>query len=100
MSGVGIAVLATRSVRWAFVSTPCVGAESKIEAMASTRRPPSRKGPDPAAGVLRRFIEAIESGELMDTTPQDVVVVRRLQGALNALESVSGDARRESKPAG
>jgi len=50
--------------------------------------------------VLRRFIEAIESGELMDTTPQDVVVVRRLQGALNALESVPGDPRRESKPAG
>jgi len=71
-----------------------------MEAMASTRRPPSRKGPDPAAGVLRRFIEAIESGELMDTTPQDVVVVRRLQGALNALESVPGDPRRESKPAG
>jgi hypothetical protein len=48
--------------------------------------------------VLRRFIEAIESGELMDSTPQDVVVVRRLQGALQALESGRGDPRRKSKP--
>ena len=37
------------------------------------------------AEVLRRFIEAIESGELMESTPQDVAVVRRLQGALGAL---------------
>ena len=68
--------------------------------MSSTRRPSSRHGSDPAAGVLRRFIEAIESGELMDTTPQDAMVVRRLQGALNALESVSAHPRRESTPAG
>jgi hypothetical protein len=43
--------------------------------------------PDPAE-VLRRFIDAIESGELMDSSPQDVVVVRHLQGALTDLESV------------
>ena len=39
------------------------------------------------ADVLRRFIEAIESGELMETTPEDEAVVERLQGALTALES-------------
>jgi hypothetical protein len=38
--------------------------------------------------MLRRFIEAVESGELMANTPQDVAVVRRLQGALTALEAV------------
>lgn len=39
--------------------------------------------------MLRRFIEAVESGELMAKTPQDVAVVRRLQGALTALEAVA-----------
>jgi len=68
--------------------------------MASTRRPPSRKCVDPAAGVLKRFIEAIESGELMDVTPQDAAVVRRLQGTVSALESVPGRSRRDSEPAG
>jgi hypothetical protein len=48
------------------------------------------------AEVLRRFIDAIESGELMESTPQDVAVVRRLQGALSALESVTSGARTES----
>jgi hypothetical protein len=41
------------------------------------------------AEVLKRFIEAIESGELMDTSPQDEVVVKRLQQALTAMESIS-----------
>ena len=50
--------------------------------------------------MLRRFIEAIESGKLADTTPQDVVVVRTLQGALTSLEAVAGSAPRESEPAG
>ena len=71
-----------------------------MEVVASTRRPRSSRGVDPAASVLRRFIEAIESGELMDATPQDDVVVRRLQGALTALEGVSAEAPRQSEPAG
>jgi hypothetical protein len=50
----------------------------------------------PEAEVLRRFIEAIESGELMESAPQDVAVVRRLQGTLSALESVTAGAHRES----
>jgi hypothetical protein len=44
------------------------------------------------AEVLKRFIEAIESGELLDTTPQDAVVVRRLQEALRDLESIGSTA--------
>lgn len=68
--------------------------------MASARRSPSPKTIDEAAGMLRRFIEAIESGKLADTTPQDVVVVRTLQGALTSLEAVAGSAPRESEPAG
>lgn len=55
--------------------------------MASTYRSPSDQAVPEQAEVLRRFIEAIESGELLDTTPQDAAVVRRLQGALTALES-------------
>ena len=50
--------------------------------------------------MLRRFIEAVESGELAATTPQDVAVVRRLQGALTALEAVAGGRGRGSEPAG
>ena len=56
--------------------------------MASTDRPSADTTAPEEAEVLRRFIEAIESGELMDAAPQDAVVVRRLQGALTALESV------------
>ena len=51
--------------------------------MASARRPASRKTTEEAVGMLRRFLEAVESGELAATTPQDVAVVRRLQGALD-----------------
>lgn len=68
--------------------------------MAPARRSPSPETVDEAAGMLRRFIEAIESGKLADTTPQDVVVVRRLQGALTTLEGVAGSPARESEPAG
>jgi len=58
--------------------------------MASTRRPPSHATVQDAAGMLRRFIQAVEAGELAASTPQDVAVVRRLQGALTALEAVTG----------
>jgi|GEM_PF-4020869 len=57
----------------------------------SSHRPPSSIVPDEAE-VLKRFIEAIESGELLDTTPQDAVVVRRLQKALDQIESISSAA--------
>ena len=66
--------------------------------MASTDRTPADTTVLEEAVVLRRFIEAIESGELMDAAPQDAVVVRRLQGTLTALESVdagSGDSSRQ-----
>jgi hypothetical protein len=57
--------------------------------MARTERPPADAVAEEAE-VLRRFIGAIESGELMESIPQDAAVVRRLQGALTALESVPG----------
>jgi hypothetical protein len=71
-----------------------------MEVVVSARRPASRKTTQEAAGMLRRFIEAVESGELMANTPQDVAVVRRLQGALTALEAVAGRPGRGSKTAG
>jgi hypothetical protein len=43
-----------------------------------------------AAGVLRRFVEAVESGQLLARAPQDVAIVRHLHEALAALE-VAGD---------
>ena len=58
-----------------------------MDVMAPAYRSPSDQTVPEEAEVLRRFIEAIESGALMDTTPQDVVVVRRLQGELTALEA-------------
>lgn len=59
----------------------------------ASQHPSRSDAPAPEeAEVLKRFIEAIESGELMDTTPQDEVVVRRLQQALTAIESVTGAA--------
>jgi hypothetical protein len=63
-----------------------------MDAVAPTHRPASRAAAEDEAQVLRRFIEAIESGELIATTLQDVAVVRRLQGALTALEGVTGDS--------
>jgi hypothetical protein len=67
-----------------------------MDVMASQHRPPADTTVPEEAEVLRRFIEAIESGELMDTTPQDVVVVRHLQGALTALESTPRGSGRTS----
>jgi hypothetical protein len=61
-----------------------------MDAMASPHRPRSDTTAPDEAEVLRRFIEAIESGELMDTTPQDELVVRRLQKALTDLGVSSG----------
>jgi hypothetical protein len=58
----------------------------------SSHRPPSGSIVPEEAEVLKRFIEAIESGELLDTTPQDAVVVRRLQKALDEIESISSAA--------
>jgi len=66
--------------------------------MASALRPASKTTTQDAAGMLRRFIVAVESGELTASTPQDVAVVRRLQGALTALEAVDGGPGRESDP--
>jgi hypothetical protein len=68
-----------------------------MEAMASIDRLPADTTVLEEADVLRRFIEAIESGELMDTAPQDAVVVRRLQGALTALESVDAGSGGDSR---
>lgn len=65
--------------------------------MASIDRLPADTTVLEEADVLRRFIEAIESGELMDTAPQDAVVVRRLQGALTALESVDAGSGGDSR---
>jgi hypothetical protein len=58
-----------------------------MEIVPSSRRQASSKRTPEAAGMLRRFIEAVEFGELDATSPQDVDVVQRLQGALIALEA-------------
>ncbi len=65
--------------------------------MASAHRSPADTTVLEEADVLRRFIEAIESGELMDSAPQDAVVVRRLQGTLTALESVDAGPGDDSR---
>jgi hypothetical protein len=65
-----------------------------MDTMASASRSPSDQTVPEEAEVLRRFIEAIESGALLDTAPQDVAVVQRLQGELTALESAPRRARR------
>jgi len=62
--------------------------------MASASRYPFDQTAPEEADVLRRFIEAIESGALMDSAPQDAAVVRRLQGELSALESAPRGPRR------
>jgi hypothetical protein len=64
-----------------------------MNGMVSTKGSVSNATVPEEADVLRRFIEAIESGELMETTPQDEAVVERLQGALTALESNQSGAR-------
>ena len=51
---------------------------------------PTRQAVDEAADALRRILTAIEDGELEATNPQDVAVVRRLQGAVAALEEIAG----------
>jgi hypothetical protein len=60
--------------------------------MAAPHRPPSDSTAPDEAEVLKRFIDAIESGALMDTSPQDVVVVKRLHKALSDMESISTGA--------
>jgi hypothetical protein len=45
---------------------------------------------DEAADALRRILTAIENGELEVTTPQDIALVRRLEGAVSALEEATG----------
>lgn len=51
---------------------------------------PIRQAVDEAADALRRILTAIENGELEVTTPQDIALVRRLEGAVSALEEATG----------
>jgi hypothetical protein len=57
-------------------------------------RRPTRQAVDEATAALRRVLRAIENGELEVTTPQEVALVRRLEGALVGLEKVSGHRRK------
>lgn len=50
-------------------------------------------------GILRRSIRPSSRAGLQARRPQDVAVVRGLQGALTALEAVGADPYRESEPA-
>jgi hypothetical protein len=59
-------------------------------AVAPAQRPPSRSTVAEAAQALRRILASIEEGELSAATPQEVALVRRLQGAVVAMEAVSG----------
>jgi hypothetical protein len=55
----------------------------------SSRRPK----PDPAAEaalMLRAILGAVEKGEVQAANAQDVALLRRLQGALAALEPLTG----------
>ena len=65
-----------------------------MRGVSSARRTPSAANAEQAAGVLRRFMEAVESGELLARTPQDAVVVRRLHEALTALGTADGEPAR------
>lgn len=58
--------------------------------VATRPRPPTGEAVTEAAEALRRLLVAFEEGELTVTTPQEVALVRRLQGALTALEAVAG----------
>lgn len=68
-----------------------------MEVVASAHRPSSMKTAKEAAEMLRRVIEAVGAGELLASTPRDVALVRRLQGALTALEAVAGRPARGSE---
>jgi hypothetical protein len=58
--------------------------------VAPAPRPPSRATIADASVTLRRLLDAIERGELTASSGQGVALVRRLQGALTAMESVLG----------
>jgi hypothetical protein len=56
-----------------------------------------RPRPDPAADaalMLRAILGAVEKGEVQAANAQDVALVRRLQGALATLETLSGRSGR------
>jgi hypothetical protein len=56
-----------------------------------------RPKPDPAAEaalMLRSILGAVERGEVQAANAQDVALLRRLQGALAALETLSGRSGR------
>jgi len=42
-----------------------------------------------AAGLLRELLDEIKAGELEASTPREVALLRRLEGALIALEEAS-----------
>lgn len=50
---------------------------------------PSREVESEAAETIRAVLAAIEAGELTADTPRAVALVRRLEGALVALEQVA-----------
>lgn len=50
---------------------------------------PSRQDAAEAAEAIRAVLTAIEAGELTADTPRALALVRRLEGALVALEQVA-----------
>lgn len=44
-----------------------------------------------AAAVLREVLALVESGDLSVTTPREVALVRRLEGAATSLEKAADD---------
>ena len=46
-----------------------------------------------AQKVLRRVLDAVERGDLSASTPQGQALVRRLEGAVLALEALEGEVR-------
>jgi len=62
-----------------------------MEVVASTSPASSPSTLHEAAGMLRRFIDAVESGHLMAATPQDDAIIQHLQEELRTLETVAGD---------
>ena len=52
---------------------------------------PNRVARD-AAAMLRRLLDAAERGDLTAGTPQATALVRRIEGALAALEAVARES--------
>jgi hypothetical protein len=71
---------------------PLLGPTATHDEYVAERRPPTRATLTEAAVALQKLLDAVEAGEVDNSTPHDIALLRRLQGTLAGWNEALGKA--------